>query len=86
VSGKTNERASGAGRMNKPTPAMIKVLREAKYFGDLVERDGWIYSWRRDQPVCNKATALAMVERGWLNPARSKYQITNAGKLFGGEL
>jgi hypothetical protein len=69
--------------MSKPTAAMVRVLREAKHFGDLVERDGWIYSWRSDQPVCNNTTALTMVESGWLRPARSKYQITNAGKLFG---
>jgi hypothetical protein len=74
------------GRMSKPTPAMAKALREAKYFGDLIERDGGIYSWRRDQPICNEATALALVERGWLKPSRSKYEITNAGKLAEREL
>lgn len=34
--------------MTKPSPAMIKVLREAKFFGALVERDGKIYSRRSE--------------------------------------
>ena len=45
--------------MTKPSPAMIKVLREAKFFGDLVERDGKIYSRRSEQPFCSKATVDA---------------------------
>jgi hypothetical protein len=67
--------------MSKPTPAMIKALREAKHFGDLIERDGEIYSWRSDQTVCSKATVEALVERGWLKPWRLRFAITNAGKL-----
>ena len=69
-------------KATKTTPAMIKALREAKYFSDLVDRDGKIYSTRSDsEPVCSKATVMALVERGWLKPWRSKYQITSAGKL-----
>src|SRR5438270_11784496 len=65
--------------MSKPSAEM--ALHEAKYFGDLVERDGEIYSWRRTLPVCSKATVLTLVERGWLRSLRSKYQITGRGKL-----
>jgi hypothetical protein len=66
---------------------MIRALREAKFMSDLVERDGRIYSWRSDtEPVCSKATVLALVERGWLKPSRSRYEITSAGKLAEREL
>jgi hypothetical protein len=66
----------------KPTPAMIRALREAKYHSDLVERDGKIYSRRSGtEPVCSKATVMALVARGWLRRFFSKYEITDAGKL-----
>ena len=69
--------------MTKPTPAMIKVLREAKYWGDLVEHGGKIFSCGEDAPVSfySKATVRALIQRGWLKPWRSRFEITNAGKL-----
>jgi hypothetical protein len=72
--------------VTKPTPAMIKVLREAKYESDLIQRDGEIYSRCGEAPFCSKATVDALVERGWLKRFRSKYQITNAGCLAEREL
>ncbi len=60
---------------------MVRALREAKYFSDLTERDGKIYSKHSEAPFCSKATVLALLEGGWLKPWRSRYEITNAGKL-----
>ena len=60
---------------------MIHALREAKYFSDLVERDGKIYSTRSEQPFCSRTTIDALVDRGWLRRWQSRYEITNAGKL-----
>lgn len=65
----------------EPTPAMILALREARYSG-LVERDGKIYSTRSEQPFCSPATIDALVDYGWLLRRRSRYEITNAGKLI----
>jgi hypothetical protein len=65
----------------RPSLAMIRALREARYFGVLVERNGEIYSARGDQPLCSQATIDALVDRGWLRRRRSRYTITNAGKL-----
>lgn len=69
--------------MRKLSPAMIRTLREVKYWGNLVERYGKIYSRREDapSPFCTKATVEALVERGWLRSWRSRYEITDAGKL-----
>jgi len=40
----------------------------------MTERDGKIYSRESDEePVCAKVTVLALVERGWLRPWRSRY-------------
>ena len=66
---------------SKPTQAMIRALREAKYFSDLVDRDGKIYSTRSEQPFCSRATIDALVDRGWLRRWQSRYDVTNAGKL-----
>ena len=66
---------------SEPTPAMIRALREAKRFSGLVERDGKIYSTRSKQPFCSWATIDELVDRGWLRRRRSRYEITNAGKL-----
>lgn len=61
---------------------MAKVLREAKYFGDLVERQGKIYSRRNDAaPFCSRGTIRALIQRGWLKPWRSSFVITPKGKF-----
>jgi hypothetical protein len=65
---------------SEPTQTMIRALRETKYFSDLVERDGKIYSTRSEQPFCSRATIDALVDRGWLRRRQSRYKITNAGK------
>jgi len=72
--------------LTKPSTEMIRALYEAKYFCDLMERDGEIYSWRSSLPICSKGAVLALVERGWLKPCRSSYRITNAGKSANREL
>jgi hypothetical protein len=72
--------------MTKPAAAMIRVLREAKYFGDLVEREGKIYSRRHDAaPFCSRATVNALVAHGWLQRWRSSLVISK-GKFAEREL
>ena len=68
--------------MSRLSAETIKALHEAKYFGELVERDGEIYSWRSTVPLCSKAAVLTLLKRGWLRLRNSKYQITERGKLI----
>jgi len=73
--------------MNKPSAAMMRVLREAKYLGDLGERGGKIYSRRDDAtPFCSKATVRALIQRGWMKALRSSFVITSKGKFAEREL
>jgi hypothetical protein len=66
---------------SEPTPKMRKALSHAFTWGYLTERDGKIYSGASDEkPVCAKATASTLVQRGWLKPWRSRYEITREGK------
>ena len=66
---------------NKLTPAQRKALSQAFTWGHLTERAGKIYSRAGDvEPVCTKVTVRALVERGWLKPWRSRYEITREGK------
>lgn len=67
--------------MTKPSPTQRKALTQAYTWGQLTERDGKIYSRASDDaPVCSKATVLTLIDRGWLKPWRSRYEITREGK------
>jgi hypothetical protein len=66
---------------SKLTPAQRKELSQAYTWGHLTERAGKIYSRASDEePVCAKVTVAILVERGWLKPWRSRYEITREGK------
>ena len=71
----------------KLPPAQRKALSQAYTWGHLTERAGKIYSRESDEePVCTKVTVVALVERGWLKPWRSRYEITREGKRVQREL
>jgi hypothetical protein len=72
--------------LSAPTPAMRKAIQDAEHWGDFTERDGNIYRPGSDEPVCRKAIVKALVERGWLKPWRSRYQITREGQRAALEL
>lgn len=66
-----------------------KVLRLAFLYGALEVRNGRVYvRGSPGKPVCRFDVADAMVQRGWLKPNDTRYEITDEGKRveqeFGG--
>jgi hypothetical protein len=69
--------------VEKPSPAMIRALRQGHLYGRLIERDGKLYApGCASSAICTKDFAARMVSGGWLAADGKDYRLTEAGKLF----
>ncbi|MGY8667399.1 hypothetical protein Q3C01_34275 [Bradyrhizobium sp. UFLA05-109] len=59
---------------------MQKILRQARLYGYLVERNNQIYHPGTFHPVGTKSFVLRMVEGGWLTKNGDRYELTTQGR------
>ncbi|QOG20557.1 MULTISPECIES: hypothetical protein [Bradyrhizobium] len=62
------------------SPEVRRILRRARLYGYLIERNGQIYQLAAFHPVCTKAFALRLVEGGWLTKNGDRYELTTQGR------
>ncbi|QOZ69313.1 hypothetical protein [Bradyrhizobium arachidis] len=62
------------------SPEVHRILRRARLYGYLIERNDQIYQLTAFHPVCTKAFALLMVEGGWLTKNGDRYELTTQGR------
>jgi hypothetical protein len=67
--------------MEKPSPTMQRVLRQAYLYGYLVEHEGKLYHPGARSAICSQTKAAAMVREGWLKYIKPQYYITAAGRI-----
>ena len=60
-------------------PGMLEPLRQARFYGFLIERFDGVYHLGGSRPACSKALARMMVEGGWLVKYGSRYEPTEQG-------
>jgi hypothetical protein len=65
--------------MDKPSPTMLRTLRQVQLYGYLNARSDRLYHPGRNHPVCSLHTAQEMVRCGWLVLRDGRYEITTEG-------
>jgi hypothetical protein len=60
-------------------PGMLTPLRQARYYGFLIERGDQLYRLGGARPACSAALARMMVEGGWLVKHGPRYEPTERG-------
>jgi hypothetical protein len=65
--------------MDKPSPMMIRALRQAHLYGYLTVRNDRLYHPGGNHPACSLHLAHEMVQLGWLARRDGRYEITNDG-------
>jgi hypothetical protein len=66
--------------MEKPSPGMLKALRQAQLYGHLVVRNDRLYHPGGSHPLCSLQTAREMVRSGWMARRDGEYEITPDGR------
>lgn len=65
--------------MDIPSPAMRRVLRQARLYGYLQAREGRLFHPGGNKPLCRVETAEAMARAGWLKREADRYAFTPEG-------
>lgn len=65
--------------MDVPSPAMRRVLRQARLYGNLQARDGRLFHPGGNKPLCRVEMAEEMVRAGWMKREADRYEITPEG-------
>lgn len=71
--------------MDKPSPKMCRVLRQAHLYGYLLARFSGVSHPGGDHAICGAQTAKEMLRSGWLTLRDDgRYEITRNGRLAAG--
>lgn len=62
--------------MDVPSPALRRVLRQARLYGHLQARDGRLFHPGGNKPLCRVEMAEEMVRAGWMKREADRYEIT----------
>lgn len=65
--------------MDAPSPAMRRVLRQARPYGYLQAREGRLFHPGGTKPLCSVETAEEMARAGWLKREADRYEFTPEG-------
>lgn len=65
--------------MDVPSPAMRRVLRQARLYGQLQARDGRLFHPGGNKPLCRVEMAEEMARAGWMKREADRYEITPEG-------
>ena len=65
--------------MDKPSPHMLRALRQAQLYGYLIARNDRLYHPGGSHPVCSVLTAKEMVGSGWLTLQDGRFEISPEG-------
>ena len=66
--------------MDKPSPHMLRALRQAQLYGYLLARNDRLYHPGGSHPVCSTLTAKEMVELGWLTFRDGRFEVAPKGR------
>jgi hypothetical protein len=72
--------------MDRPSPQMLRTLRQAQLYGHLVARDDSLYHPGGNHSLCRLHHARQMVRSGWLILRDGRYEITTEGVSAAKEL
>lgn len=67
--------------MDKPSPQMLRALRQAQLYGYLLARNDRLYHPGGSHPICSMPTAQEMVRSGWLTFRDGRFEATPEGRL-----
>jgi hypothetical protein len=66
--------------MEKPSPHLLRALRQAQLYGHLIARSDRLYHPGGNHPLCSLQWGQEMVRSGWLVVRDGKYEITPEGQ------
>jgi hypothetical protein len=66
--------------VDKPSPSMLKTLRQAQLYGYLIARDDALFHPGGNHSLCGLHHARQMVRSGWLMIRNGRYELTPEGQ------
>jgi hypothetical protein len=67
--------------MEKPSPHLLRALRQAQLYGYLIARDDGLFYPGGNRSLCGLHHARMLVRSGWLVSRDGRYEITPEGML-----